>query len=275
MKKVAFPLILFAAFVLCACDVQVGGNNGFSLGIAEGRATDEWTRTYDLAPGGRLEIVNTNGLIEATGTGGKQVEVRAERRARAGTQEEAAELLKQIDMREDVTPTSVRIEARSERTRIGGFGRRRFDVQYHVQVPAGLTVSFRTSNGGIRLQNVNGQIIASTTNGGITGNALSGGLDVEVVNGGIQIDLASVTSDVKVESVNGGIRLDLPVDVKADLDASCVNGGINIDEQFKVDTTAQESRRRVTGALNGGGPRVSVETVNGGIRIRARGRSET
>jgi hypothetical protein len=65
------------------------------------------------------------------------------------------------------------------------------------------------------------------------------------------------------------------VDVKADLDASCVNGGISIDDQFKMSATGEESRRRIAGSLNGGGPRVSVETVNGGIRIRARGSAQT
>ena len=266
--------MLLCALAALGCDIQVG-DKGFSVGIMEGRATDEWTRTYNLPPGSKLEIVNTNGLIEASGTDGQAIEVRAERRARAGSQEEAAEVLKQLEMREDVTPMSVRIEARGERARIGALGRRRFDVDYHLRVPAGLTVSLRTSNGAIRLQNVNGQVMASTTNGTVTGNGLSGGVDVEAVNGGIQIDLASVTSDVKMETVNGTIRLDLPVDVKADLDASCVNGGITIDEQFKVKATGEESRRRIAGSLNGGGPRVSVETVNGGIRIRARGTAQT
>jgi hypothetical protein len=274
MKNPVWPAILVGACLSLGCDIQVG-DKGVSVGIMEGRATDEWTRTYNLPPGSKLEIVNTNGLIEASGTDGTAIEVRADRRARAGSQEEAAALLKQLEMREDVTATSVRIEARGERARIGGFGRRRFDVEYHVRVPAGLTVALRTSNGAIRLQNVNGQVVASTTNGSVTGNGLSGGLDVEAVNGGIQIDLTAVTSDVKVETVNGAIRLDLPVDVKADLDASCVNGGINIDDQFKMSATSQESRRRIAGSLNGGGPRVSVETVNGGIRIRARGVAQT
>ena len=272
MKTLTTLFVLLAACVGVACDIQVG-DKGFSLGIAEGRATDKWTRTYTLPAGGRLEIVNTNGLIEATGTDGRQIQVLAERRARAGSEEEAAALLKEIDMREDVTANSVRIEARG--ARVGGFGRRRFDVQYHVMVPAGLSISFRTSNGGIRLTNVNGQMVASTTNGGITGSGLSGGLDADVVNGGIQIDLASVTSEVKVESVNGGIRLDLPVDVRVDLEAECVNGGINVDDRFKMAANGEESRRRVSGQLNGGGPRVSVQAVNGGVRIRARGASET
>ena len=266
------PLVTASLVVTLACDVKVN-DKGLSLNLGRATATDEWTRTYDLAAGGRLEIVNGNGLIEASGSDERMVEVRAERRARAGTEEEAAQLLKKVEMREDVSATRVKIEARAGEG-VTGF-RNSFDVQYHVRVPDGLTVSFKTSNGGIRLQNVDGQIIAVTTNGGITGNGLSGSVEMETVNGGVQADLSAVTGDVKVATTNGGVRLDLPADVKANLDASCVNGGISIDDQFKVDTSGGDSRRRVSAALNGGGPRISAATVNGGIRIRVRGGRQT
>ncbi len=247
-------LVLMAALSV-GCDVKVN-DKGFALNLGHADATDEWTRTYDLSAGGRLEIVNTNGLIEARGSDGPKVEVRAERRARAGSQDEAAQLLEKLEMREDVSPTRVRIEALGG-SESSGFGRNEFDIQYHVRLPAGLAVSFRTSNGAIRLQNVNGQITAATT------------------NGGVQADLSSVSGDVTLATTNGGVRLDLPTDVKANLDAACVNGGISIDDQFKVNTQGGNSRCRVSAALNGGGPRVSAATVNGGIRIRARGGRQT
>jgi len=38
-----------------------------------------------------------------------------------------------------------------------------------------------------------------------------------------------------------------------------------------VNTQSGNSRCRVSATLNGGGPRISAATVNGGIRIRARG----
>jgi hypothetical protein len=59
--------LLLSAAVLsttAACDVQVG-KDGFSLDVASGRAQDTWTRSYTLAPGARLELINTNGRISA------------------------------------------------------------------------------------------------------------------------------------------------------------------------------------------------------------------
>ena len=250
-RPLTLLLIAASVSVTLACDVKVN-DKGFALNLGRSDATDEWTRTYDLPAGGRLEIVNGNGLIEAIRADGPRVEVRAERRARAGSDEEAARLLKTLEMREEVSATRVKIEA------IGGSGpsgflRNGFDIQYHVRVPDGLAVSFRTANGGIRFQNVNGQIAGATT------------------NGGVQADLSSISGDVTLATTNGGIRLDLPLDVKANLDVACVNGGINIDDQFKLGAGSGDSRCRVSVVLNGGGPRVSAATVNGGIRIRARG----
>ena len=35
------------------CDVRAG-NGGFSVDLASGRASDEWKKTYTIAPGGRF-----------------------------------------------------------------------------------------------------------------------------------------------------------------------------------------------------------------------------
>ena len=266
--------VALAGVIAAGCDVKVG-DNGVSVDLARGQATDEWTRTYTLPAGGQLDIVNGNGPIEAIGTSGSQVVVRVERRVRAGLEETAADFLKKVEMREDVTPDRVRIEAIADERALRGFGRARLDVRYFVQVPAGLTLSFRTSNGGIRLDDVDGRIVAVTTNGGITGNDLSGSVDMLAVNGGLQVGMASVSGDVKLSTTNGGVRLDLPRDARANLDASCVNGGINIDDEFNVDTSGEGARRRVSASLNGGGARITAATVNGGIRIRARGPAES
>src|SRR6187455_1121917 len=94
-------LLLVAAVSSSGCDVSVG-ENGFSLDISKGKAADEWVRSYTLAPGGLLEIVNANGMIDAIPATGPRVEVRAERTAWAGSDEEARALLDAVQMDEEV-----------------------------------------------------------------------------------------------------------------------------------------------------------------------------
>jgi len=148
-------------------------------------------------------------------------------------------------------------------------------VRYFVKVPKGLAVTFENTNGAVRLENLEGQIVASTVNGGVRGSGLKGPVRASTTNGGVDIAMAAVTGEVQLETTNGGIRLELPRDAKATLDASCTNGGISVAESGWASMEETErSRRRFRGTLNGGGPRISAETTNGGIRIRAAG-SET
>jgi hypothetical protein len=269
--------ICLLAFALSGCDVRVGDNGGVSVGIFEGKAVDEWVRTYTLPPGGRLDIVNSNGAIEVTGADGPLTEVRLERQAEAGSDELAREALQSVQIVEDVGDDRVRVEVRrSDVEAPGGWrGRPQVTVRYAVRLPRGLTASFRTENGGIRLVNVNGQILAATTNGGITGSGVSGGVTASTVNGGVQLSLDSVTAPVELTAVNGGVRLELAPDVKADVVAAAVNGGVSIDERLNhVGTSGQRSGRpgtsRMTATLNGGGPTITAQTTNGGVRIMAR-----
>src|SRR5262245_51169922 len=72
------PLILLPiALLLSACDLSVGNLTG--------RATEEWSRSYQLSPGGEVRIGNTNGRVEIEGGEGTTVEIRAEKIARGVT----------------------------------------------------------------------------------------------------------------------------------------------------------------------------------------------
>src|SRR5262245_25473540 len=96
-RMALLPLWLAAAAVTGAgCDVRAG-EGGFSLGMASGRATDEWKKTYTIGANGRFEVRNTNGTVTVEqGTQADTVEVRAERIAKASSDEAAQSVLKQI-----------------------------------------------------------------------------------------------------------------------------------------------------------------------------------
>lgn len=255
---------------LGGCDIQVN-EKGISVDITEGKATDEWSRRYTLAPGGHLQIVNVNGTIQAGPATGPQVEVVAQREVNSESTETAREMLSKIEMVEEVSPDRVAIEARTDWQGAGrGFGRRsNVSIEYRVALPPGLNVTLKTENGGVRLENVDGVISASSTNGGVTGHGVSGAVAAATVNGGVQMEFASVRGDTEIVTVNGGIRLELPRDVDAMLDARAVNGGVTVDEQLSMRET-ERGRGHVAGQFNDGGPRVSVQTTNGGIRVSAR-----
>jgi len=249
-----------------ACDIKVSKEGDVSVDVASGKASDEWRRTYSMPQGGRLEVINVNGIIEVYPASGSQVEVVARREVRTRTEEEAKARLAKAEMIEDVGPDHVRIEAKPN-DQGGSFGPHgRVSIQYRVSVPAGLTTSFRTENGVIRLENIEGRITVASTNGPIIGRGLSGSVDASTVNGGIEIGLTAVDGDSKIVTVNGPATVILPPEIDAELEATAVNGGVTTQDGLPL-TASDRTSKRVTGRLNKGGPRITVQTTNGGVRV--------
>jgi len=250
--------VLAAAAIACgACDMSIGN--------LAGRATDEWTRTYQLAPGGEVEIVNTNGRIDVEPSGGSAVDVRAERIAKAATDEGARELLPRITIREDVKPDRVRLETERMTGVMIGAG---FEVRYHVKAPASASIRATGTNGQVAIGGITGPIAARTTNGAVAVRDASGPVEASTTNGQVTVEVAKLSSRIKLSTTNGAVTLTLPDDAKADVTATVTNGGISVTG-LKLETTEQ-SRRRIEGKINGGGEPIELHTTNGGIRIRGR-----
>jgi hypothetical protein len=261
-------VLLGLALVSVACDVKVG-DDGLSVDFTAGKATDEWVRSYDIKPGGSLEIININGQIQASPSTGTQVEVHATREVRAGSEEASRELLRKSEMREEVNPERVSIQSPEGQGR--GLRRPQLSIKYDVRIPPGLNLLLKTQNGEVRLENVKGlRIEASSTNGGINGRGVSGAIDAQTVNGGITMDLEAVTGESRMVTVNGGIILSVAPGVSADLEATVVNGGVLVQDGLSL-SGEERSRQRVVGRIGKGGPRLVVQTTNGGVRIGNRG----
>ncbi|MEO8681590.1 MAG: hypothetical protein ABI665_21265 [Vicinamibacterales bacterium] len=272
-KFVFLGVILAVGFSVSACDIKAGADGGgFSLGLATGQASDNWTRTYTVPAGGRLELINVNGRIDAEPASGAAIEVSAQRTAKATTDEAAKEVLKSIEMREEVGDQRVRVEVRPPR--LSGMSGHEF--KWTIKVPKGVHVDLRTVNGGVRVTGLTGEVRLKTTNGGVTGKDIAATLiDASAVNGGVDIELGAPLGgdeQIELQTVNGGASLGLTADSKATLSGRAVNGGVRADDGLGITRTSEEdSRRRLEGTMNGGGARVNVHTVNGGVRFEMSG----
>jgi hypothetical protein len=270
MKFLRTLLVVSLVAAGMGCDVKVGKDGEVSLDVASGHASDEWKRSYTLTKGGRLEITNVNGVIEVYPGTGNQVEVVAKREVRTRTEEEAKARLARAEMLEDVGPDHVKIEAKPDGPGIGFGPQGRVRIQYRVTMPAGLISSFRTENGAVRLNEIDGRITAASTNGPIVGRGLSGSVDASTVNGGIEIGFEALRGDSKILTVNGPATLIVAPELDAELDATAINGGVTTQDSLQL-TTSDRTNRHVAGRLNDGGPRIVVQTTNGGVRVGVTG----
>jgi len=256
-------LLVPLTVALAACDM--------SLGHLAGRATEEVTHHYTLSPGGEIRIVNTNGRIEVEPSDGPDVEVRAEKIARAATDAGASELLPRITIKEEISPDRVFIQTeRMSGVMIGAA----FEVRYRVRAPKNTFVNVANTNGQVALTGLSGKVMARTTNGAVTGKGLSGGVEARTTNGMVNIDFASVGRDpISAKTTNGSVVISLPESAKADFSVSWTNGGVNVSPDLKVEVV-EKARRRFEGRMNGGGTPIELQTTNGGIRLRTRQTAE-
>ena len=281
MRKLSLlVVVLSAGLSVAACDIKTSANGNFSFDIAAGKATDTWSRTYKVPEKGRFELINVNGRITVEPTDGAEVVVEGRRTAKANSDEAAKELLAKLEIREEVGESTVRVESRPPR--LSGFSGH--EVEWTIKVPKGIVLDLRTTNGGVRLNDLSNDIHAKTTNGGVKGtNIVPGIIEASAVNGGIEFELGSpleAGDSIDMETVNGGVELALPNESKATIEARCVNGGVRVDGVTikRPDDGNQndfERRRRLTGDMNGGGARVRMSTTNGGVRLSASSAKKT
>jgi DUF4097 and DUF4098 domain-containing protein YvlB len=89
------------------------------------------------------------------------------------------------------------------------------------------------------------------------------------VNGSIRCSLGRFpeSGELGVKTTNGGIDLILPDDTSAEISAKTLNGRVRID----LDLTDVEMRKKnkLTGTLGGGDGEITINTINGGITIKA------
>ena len=254
---VVLPVVMSATL---ACDVITA-----DLKHSE---SAEWRKTYDLAPGGHVEINNINGRIIVEPSSGNSVDVVAIKTARAATPEAAKEALGRVEIRDESSPNSIRIATKLPRSN-GWFEMGGAQVKYTVHVPAAAEVRLTTVNGGVEVNGLTGTIRAETTNGGVVARQISGSIDASTTNGGVDVELVKVgDGGAKLSCTNGGLKLRLPSSAKATISASITNGGIDTNG-LSLDTI-ESSRRRLEARLNGGGPSIRLEGTNGGITIVGR-----
>ena len=252
------PALILLSAATSGCDIITAD--------LKAKETAEWRKTYQLEPGGRVEISNVNGKIDVTPSSNNTVEVVATKVARGATAEAAKAALERIEITEEANSALIKIQTKV--ARMTGIFHGSAQVEYAVKVPSSAEVRFTTVNGGIEIAGLNGRVNAETTNGGIRARDVGGPIEASTTNGGVDVELTDVKEPgVKLECTNGGIKLRLPQDAKANLSASITNGGIEMLQGMSVEQTTQPSRRRLEARLNGGGPSIRLAGTNGGIHI--------
>jgi DUF4097 and DUF4098 domain-containing protein YvlB len=131
-----------------------------------------------------------------------------------------------------------------------------------------------TSGGDIRIERVDGWLRARTAAGDIVVPLVGGSVHAETAGGDVRIAVAVRQPREGIRIVNGGgdVALMLPADFKGDLDLTVTEADPSepaVRCEFpEISISRKDGTVRATGAVNGGGEKVSIQTSSGTIRLR-------
>jgi DUF4097 and DUF4098 domain-containing protein YvlB len=250
----------------------------FFLGLAPAEEhQEEFEKVLPLSSGGTFNLKNVNGEVTVSTWKEDRVEIRALKKTN-----KAAENLQKVKIEVTASPGLVSVETVYPKLRNTGVR-----VDYKIKVPEGVNlgelrsvngnigitglfarVSAGTTNGRVHLENASGDLKLETTNGDLEAINVNGPVDAHTTNGSIALELSKLEADVRAETTNGGITLRLSAtgETNATLEAETVNGSILLDFPVTLQSL-EKSRHHLRGRIGRGGARISLETVNGSIRL--------
>ncbi|MCE5307486.1 MAG: DUF4097 family beta strand repeat-containing protein [Acidobacteriales bacterium] len=192
--------------VLAGCGIEE--LDGFA---SSQRFKEDFHYTYNLSPGGRISVDNTNGSVEVIGWEKDSVDV-------SGTKYASTEsLLKDLKVDIAASPTEVRIRTLHPSGRRGGFG-----AKYVLRVPQKAILDhIESTNGSLRAESVEGPARLHTTNGSVRVLKLRGEIDAQTSNG--SIEATDTEGAATAHTTNGSVTVD---GLRGSLDAGTTNGRI-------------------------------------------------
>jgi len=226
-----------------------------------------------LKAGQTLEVINQNGGVEGSGTGGD--DARVENTARSGDDDDQV-FIEVVEYSDGVTICAVHARTKSPgRCHRGGVSSESWSWSWHgnrtkinfgVQVPRGVLLHAMTTNGNVTCRDLNSVVEASTTNGNVEVSTSEWG-SARTTNGGVRVSIGNAkwSGELEEKTTNGSVDVTLPAAAEFRLDAATTNGNIHTD--FPITVQGSFSSKSLSGTVGSGGRELKVVTTNGTIKL--------
>ncbi len=252
------PNSSFVSFVL-AGGLFVG--SALAAGAAIERTVE---KAFAVTGNGVLSVETQGGAIRVTTTTEPGVKISARQRIKAGSDAEADELLRKLDLRMEQSGNDVRVVAKYPR-RPSGFSFGSWppvQVDIDVAVPAGFAAEVSTSGGNVQVGDLAGQVKAKTAGGSIVLGRLGAEVQARTSGGNITLGAAAGAADL---NTSGGNITAGPVAGAATLGTSGGNIAIEgVRGVLRAKTSGGNIRARFVGPLTDD---CSLSTSGGSVRV--------
>lgn len=288
--------LLTSMMILVGCAAWAGCATPIALTSDDFQERDEINRTYELAPGTRVEVSSIRGPVEIVNTNSGVAEVQIVRTART---------------RADLEYHKIEVEHAVGRLVVKGIqepeGRQRDNVRvnHHVRLKlprridlavssisgwiktgdvdgetvvksisgsanfgnVGGKLQVRSISGNLEVGNVGGEARVTSVSGNVGVGQVNGSLEVTSVSGGLKATLASLSTEgIHIKSVSGSVEIGFKTDVNADFKADSVSGRVYLDVP-NVTRETEPDAPNVRARIGAGGTPITISSVSGNIRL--------
>jgi hypothetical protein len=141
-------------------------------------------------------------------------------------------------------------------------------VRYTIRMPKSAALKIKDYKSDLVVKDLAADLEVDTYKGRLEVAGLAGGLRVETYKGEVNAGFVRLAGDVRAETYKGSIVLHLPGAAAFELSADAGRRG-SFRSDFPAPASTGSSRRLVVrGAVNGGGPSVSLRSDKGSLAVR-------
>jgi hypothetical protein len=234
------------------------------------------SKTLPLAAGEGVRVETYKGSVKVT-TWDKAdvaVEARIEADDSCGSDKDAAKWVEQtrviIEKRHAGVSITSDYDALEQVSSWFGSCTARPFVHYTIRMPKSAPLKIKDYKSDLIVKELAADLEVDTYKGHLDVTGLAGALRIETYKGEVNAGIARLTGDVHAETYKGSIVLHLPGAAAFELSADAGRRGSIHSEFPSVESSSGSHRRslRVSGPVNGGGPRVSLKTDKGNLEVR-------
>ncbi len=228
---------------------------------------ERFEKSVDLAGVQKVRLQNVNGSIHLETWDQPTLSLVAVKKAKGGS---AADTLRETEIRIRKTGTTLDVETILPKHTGWNFffwwGRSTADVSYELKLPPAVPVQAETVNGKILAERRAGSLVLNTVNGSIRVSGQEGPVHANTVNGSLEVSFNGAARKSDLETVNGSVTVTAARDSSIRYNLQTINGRIRSEfSDLKVE--GKWGPKEARGDLNGGREPISVETVNGEVRL--------
>jgi hypothetical protein len=272
----------------------VAGPAGANALDLEDHSSSRQTLHFAGAGPRTLEVNVVTGAITVEGYDGSDVEVIVNKTTYARSRDDLEEAARDVKLDTADNTDTVRLLVKYHGEALCGErhshwledDRRHYDVRYDftIRVPKSTRLELCTINrGDIAVTGTQDNFAIHTINGRITLSDIAGSGEATTINGRVTASFTAAPRESSVfKTINGDVVLEMPADFSADLHMKTFNGGLFTDfetQPLRVQNVSVERHGNLsvyrpnafTSVRAGnGGPELTLETLNGDVRVLRR-----